>query len=587
MGVRAGMRALDVIPSVAGAAVIAGMLWMSNRGLEMIDEGYLLRLIAHPEATRPAGDVYLFGFLLHPLYEALGRDIALFRAVGILILAVGAASLAQEAVALLRARDVRVSRAQVVASALVTAASTALVLSFNVMVPAYRTVAVLGSMVAALGTARVFRGQPVMGGALVGMGTWLCFVGKPTSAIALAACLLVLAVTTRLLSWSAFTATVGGGLTAAVLTLVVARLSPAGAVEYLVKGAEGTQVLGSHPGLAVLLGIGDPNLQGLVVFAPFFVLPLVFAHVLRRRGQPRGSGWVDAVAVVALVGAAVSVAALGTKVMGPLATGWQVMSLALLIPVTAVAALARERLRSPLRRPAFEVGWLALLLVLPYVNAVGSNLPFGPAMAMASVFWVVALVLVTLGRADVPSDGGALVRVLSLVLALVVAIVWVVHSNGPEGGDLSGDLRAAPVEGGQLLLHPHDAVAAAVLRRAARAYGIDETTPVLDVSGMGAGYALMTGGRPLGRAHHYSYLPNSLEAARRAIAAETCEDREKAWLLYAPDNGSDLSRAFTGDLLGVSQDYEPVAGFDFVRDGDTWHMQLLRPRPSVASKLAC
>jgi len=101
------MRAVAGLPSVASAAVIVGMLWMSNRGLEMIDEGYLLRLTADPEATRTAGEVYLFGFLLHPLYEAVGRDIALFRAVGILVLSVGAAALGREAVALLRARDKR------------------------------------------------------------------------------------------------------------------------------------------------------------------------------------------------------------------------------------------------------------------------------------------------------------------------------------------------------------------------------------------------------------------------------------------------------------------------------------------------
>lgn len=575
-----------MVPSVASAAVIVGMLWMSNRGLEMIDEGYLLRLTADPAATRPAGDVYLFGFLLHPVYEAVGRDIALFRAVGILVLAVGAALLAREAVAVLRARDLPVSRAHEVSGALVAAASTALVLSFGVMVPAYRSVAVLGSMAAAVGTARVARDQPLRGGLLVGMGTWLCFVGKPTSAIALTACVLILAGTTRLLSWPALAATVGGGLTAAGLTLAVAHLSPADAVDYLAKGAEGTQVLGSHPGLAVLLGIGDPSLQGLV-FAPFFVLPLVVARVLQRRGKPGGRAGVDVVTMVALAGAAVFVAALGATLMGPLGTGWQLLSLALLIPLTAVALLARERRASPVRRPAFEVGWLALLLVLPYVNAVGTNLPFGPAMGVASVFWVVALVMVTLGRAAAPGDDGAVARMLSLVVALVVTIVWVVHSSGPEGGDLSTDLRAAPVAGGQLLLHPHDADAAVVLRGAAGAYGITESTPVLDVSGMGAGYALMTGGRPLGRAHHYSYLPHSVEAARRAVATETCADRARAWLLYVPDNGSDLSRAFTGDLLDVSRDYEPVAGFDFVRDGDTWHMQLLRPRPSVAAKLAC
>ena len=88
-------------------------------------------------------------------------------------------------------------------------------------------------------------------------------------------------------------------------------------------------------------------------------------------------------------------------------------------------------------------------------------------MALSSVFWVVALVVVTLGRPGVRTDDGPLNAALAMALALVAVMTCVVHSNGADGGDLSGDLRAAPVEGGRLLLHPRDA-AAAVLCAAAR-----------------------------------------------------------------------------------------------------------------------
>ena len=41
----------------------------------MVDESYLLRIITHPEATRQVGEVHLFGFVLHPRFEFVGRDV--------------------------------------------------------------------------------------------------------------------------------------------------------------------------------------------------------------------------------------------------------------------------------------------------------------------------------------------------------------------------------------------------------------------------------------------------------------------------------------------------------------------------------
>jgi hypothetical protein len=587
VGARVGGRTVALVPPGGAVVILVGVLWLTNRGLEILDEGYLLRLIADPQATRPAGDVYLFGFLLHPLYEAVGQDIAVFRVVGFLVVAAGAALLTREAVALLRTREVSVTQGQQAAAALVAAASTALLLSFNVMVPAYRTTALLGSMAAAAGMARVVHDRRVTGGALLGAGLWLCFVGKPTSAAALAVVVLALAVGTRLLSRVAVAAVVASGLVSAAATLLVARMTPADAVGYLSRGAHGADVLGSHPRLAVLLGWGDPGLAALLVFAPFFVVPLVVGLLLRRWTSPGRRGAVELGILAALVVSAVVAGVLATRAMGPLGTGWQLLSLGLVLPATVVVLLVRERFEAAARRPNAELAWIGLLLVLPYVDAVGTNLPFGPAMGLASVFWVVALVVVTLGRTGPGADRGHLDWALALCVALVAVVTWVVHHNGADGGDLSRDLRSAPVEGGRLLLRPQDAAIAVLLRGAATDNRIDERTPVVDLSGMGAGYALMTAGRPLGRAHMYGYLPHSVDAARVALAAETCPDRSSAWLLYSPGNTSDISPAFTGGVLDLARDYDVMVSFEFVRDGERWPMQLLRPRSSVAVKLGC
>ena len=74
-GVLAGVR-------LACLALVLSAVAFSWRGLDLGDEGYTLSLIAHPDAARPAGDVFLFGFVLHPLWVLCGEDIVRYRLLG-------------------------------------------------------------------------------------------------------------------------------------------------------------------------------------------------------------------------------------------------------------------------------------------------------------------------------------------------------------------------------------------------------------------------------------------------------------------------------------------------------------------------
>ena len=78
------------------AALLGTWIWASDRGLDRVDESYVLAYIADPDASRAAGEVNLFGFLLHPFYALVGEDIAAFRRVFVLLVAILAAWAAYE-----------------------------------------------------------------------------------------------------------------------------------------------------------------------------------------------------------------------------------------------------------------------------------------------------------------------------------------------------------------------------------------------------------------------------------------------------------------------------------------------------------
>jgi hypothetical protein len=581
------MRAVLTVPMIISAALLAGMLFLARRGLDVVDEGYLLRMIATPQATRPAGDVYLFGFVLHPLYELVSTDIAVFRMVGIAVTAGAAALLAHESLGLMKDHGVVLGPMREWSAVLAVAASSMATFSFNVTILAYRSVALLGLMATAAGLARLDRGGSLIGGGLVGIGLWTCFVGKPTSAAALLVVVAAVVLGFRLVSAPMVMSALASGGIAVGLTLLAAGMTPEEMVGYLLRGAHHSHLLGSHSSVGMLLGWGPLRLEGLLVFGPMVLAPFVAGMAFRTHAEQRHIPGADLLTALAVVAAAVVVAWVGARILGPSGYGWQILSLGLVLPVVGLTWLVRDRWREVRHGIPFEVAFVMLLLVLPYVSAVGSNVSFSVGMPLASVFWALALVLVCIRRDVRGSHGSQLFLVLSLVTAVVGAMAWVVHRDGLNGGNLSPVLQAAPVEGGQLMLRPDDARAAWQLRSVANRFRISHETPVVDLTGVGAGYALMSGGRPIARAHMYGYLPNSVNAARSALATATCRERAAAWLIYAPNNWMDISPAFTGDVLSLSQDYETVAEFTSRQVRGTWDMKLLRPLPSVGWKLGC
>ena len=200
MRARAAAGLAEAFSVVLAALVFAIMAWVADRGLDVVDESYLLRMVDNPQATRPAGDVYLFGFLVHPLYVLVGEDVAGLRLLGFAVVAAVAAVLCHESLALLRARGEVLRRSHALVATIVVAASSLLVYSFDVAVPAYRSVALIGLMLTVAGVARVMRADALVGGAAVGAGGWLTFVGKPTSAAALVVVVLLVVVAARLVS---------------------------------------------------------------------------------------------------------------------------------------------------------------------------------------------------------------------------------------------------------------------------------------------------------------------------------------------------------------------------------------------------
>ena len=583
---------LAAVPAVLAVTVMAAALALSRYGFDLVDESYFLSLVADPGANRDNGEIFLFGFLFHPLFAALGDDVAVLRAVSLLALTLTAGWMAHVVLGYVEgARNAYAGNAfgrswgiVVVAASAVSAVAT------NVRVPNYRTVSQLGLMLVAVALVWAARGQAKQAGLLLGSAWWLAVVGRPTTGAAVLLVVPAVLLASRLFSARLLGGCVIGAGLAAGLTMAIARMTPAQTLTYLFRGYTQNELLGGHASIRGMLGVATPQLTGFVALGLPVLAGAVLVDIMLSR-QPRLPTVLTAASVALFFVAVVLVvvASLRVPIDGDASV---VLSMGLVIPVWALVLLgAHGRLRpTAITEDRRLVVVLALLGVAPFLASVGTNAPFTYTMSLASTFWVLAAVIVARRCSDSASSARRLALVtsgvcLSVPMALLAALVTQV-GLGPSGGPT----RPVTVAGGSLRLATADADVLDLLSTVGADAGVTERTPVVDLTGIGPGYRFQLGPHPAGRPFFFGIFPGAKKAASYSLSWESCDERALAWLIYADDNPWDVSAAFTRGAVNLNTDYERMATFSPTQGPSAWRslqMQVLRPTPSVARKLGC
>lgn len=568
-----------LMAGVIAAATIAFVCGMSWRGLDLMDESYSLRLTQFPDASKPAGEPYLVGFLLHPVLQLCQGDIGAFRLLGFAVTAAVSALTARSVLGVYGAHSHGTSLRRVVV--LVCVSTSLMVYQLEIRVPSYRSVTVLGLLVATAGVAMVLRRRAWPGGVVLGLGGWLAFSGKPTSAALLAAVVLTMVVSRRL-PWQAAVGALASAAGGAAVTLAIAGLSPAEATWYLRNGARLVTLLSAYPDvLTILGGSGVRPFALLLLGTPF---ALLFVVLLVRHRTDGGDCGPRLVPALVLVASAAAVATGGIAAFAPRTLGYQMLAFGVLL-LLPVVHLGWGHLREMFPRGSARV-MAVVLLLMPYAYAIGSNRDVLTTTGMAAVFWALLCGVAVLhadaaSSPDDPPAAGISLLFVALVPAVVVAVAF---GDGPEGPELSRAGTAAPVAGGSLRLDPETAAVMTMLHEVAAREGVTRDTPVVDLSGMGAGYALGLGGRPLGRAHFYAFRDGNPSAAF-ALSMVPCIQRAGAWLVVADVEG--IRPAWAEDWGAARATYRAAASFSALRYGAVRRFDVLVPGPRTAAALGC
>ncbi|MBM6400938.1 hypothetical protein [Phycicoccus sonneratiae] len=575
-----------VVAGVVSVGLLVLLLGSAWRGLDPIDESYVLRLVRHPRSSVAAGEVYLFPFLLHPLLALCGNDVGLFRLVGDLVVGAVAAGCFVEGARLVASRPQRLALA---VGALTTAAAAQLVFLLEVRVLSYRSLALVGLLLAAWGVARVQRGRPLGGGALLGAGACLVFVAKPTSAVALLLVVVALGLWVRPPLRSLLTAA-GALLAGSVLVLALARMTPGDAGRYLAGGLDVVRRTGAYPSVPQLLGLGPVDVVALLFAVPLVVV--LGAWLVGRRHADDGATRVDAIVAPLLVLVGVGTAWLAVGLLSGSTNGYRTLGVGVVLLGLAVPVL--RGWTGEQRRRVLPV--LVLVALVPYLYAVGSNRELLTTTGQTAAAWVLLVGLLVVRSAgpvagpgpqvvdDLPPVApGLLVAACSCVVLMVAPLWW----DGPRSAQVSRADRPVGILDGTLDVTPEAAAVLGPLHEVARRGGIDDRTPVVDLTGTQASVALALGGPPLGRAHFYTSWNGGVDSARAALGRVPCTERARAWLVVPASGTPSLAEAWSADWARVAEAYVVAHRYTgYAATAGTEHL-VLRPGPGVAAALGC
>ncbi|WGS25995.1 hypothetical protein [Bradyrhizobium sp. ISRA464] len=546
------------LSAVTTAILFAWLLYYTSYGLSLNDEGFYLNSIANPFAYAINMPPSLFGFVYHWPYKWAGGDIAVLRMANVtLTMALG---WILSFLVIRRLWTVAWPYAAVLSAGI---ASMALLAFFTRLrlTPNYHTLNIQSISMVMIGLLladRPGRLRQVLGGILVGVGGWGCFMARPTTAAAIALIVILYVVFLRRKSLLPM---LGAALVALALLIVTAYLIDGGItglVSRMVNTAETEILLGSGHEVSRMFRIDRlPTSRSGIAIAVLVATALLLSMFIGATHKLLQSLSLAAVLIVTI-----AIAVLG---IDPISIKPRADLLFLVPTLTCLGATFYHQglvLRTQTPR---SIALALIFLVLPHLQALGSNVNYWGIAGFAALFWMLAVVAFL---SPLAQQERSLVTLVPLMVFAQLLTASVVNAGLLKPHGQVKDLRSYTAimtmrGGGKLVLSQsfRDYLAPAIAQ--ARAAGLDSGAPMVNLAGLGASLLYVLETRALGLPWLFGGYRGSSAVAVSTLGLEDCADLAKAWILIEPDGPLHLEQASVLASFGAGQsDYVVAATFE-------------------------
>ena len=211
---------------------------------------------------------------------------------------------------------------------------------------------------------------------------------------------------------------------------------------------------------------------------------------------------------------------------------------------------------------ARKLAFLLIVLFLPFVYAFGTSNLLWEMLPYASIFWIVASVLVV-GRCCTRSEAMNILAVLSTAVVGTTALLVAIGVEHPHRQPALRAQHSAVIVGeGILNLHETSAEYIRVLRNAVASIGFTPGTPVIDLTGRHPGTVFTLNASAPGLPWLLSGYIGSTTFAMAGLELASCGVLARSWLLFS---STDQIRMWFPDVIlsrfgfNIQRDYVEVA----------------------------
>ena len=544
---------------LSSVVLLAFVLKYCAYGFDFTDEGYYLAWISNPfiydfSTTQ-------FGYVYHPLYSLMGDSISGVRRANIII-TWALSSVLTYAILKLTAPQTTDSAFSLLSLSVAIASCSLVIFSFFLITPSYNSLNVQAALIVSIGLVLIVKDstrETLLGWLLTGFGGWLSFMAKPTTAVVLAAALIVFLSACRLVRIRPLLISVSA---ATALTLTTALVIDGSIVKFggrLITAASYIAIFDptySAGGLFRPVDINFTNAQKLFILAGCGVSILggLLAHIKNSAVAAHIFNFLFFLGCAASIGMAAELIFwdadlgewAGKILLGPFLAG-------LLFSLYALLFRASWS-------PQQSHVWLAIwFLLLPLMITFGSNGHLFNHSSLRSMFWVLAGVTLVGPYARQQQSWHALLPAALVIQFLVIVIFQGAIKNPYRQSDLrpNSELDGVKFRSSELKVSraSRDYIYTAISK--SRLAGFGQGDPVIDLSGQSPGLLFAMGASNIGRPWFGGGYPGSFDYVALSLSRVPCKKLAEAWILTEPDGprpiSNNVTTSFGGDL---SLDYQ-------------------------------
>jgi hypothetical protein len=533
----------------------------SAYGIDFTDEGYYLNWISNPFLYKDS--LSQFGYIYYPLYNLVDGNIAWLRRVNFFITFVLACTLVYLVINnLIKFDKINKIILCVLSSGIAISSFT----NIYIQTPSYNNLTFQALLITSIGIVLIDVNKfnkNVASYVIVGIGGWLTFMAKPSSAVGLAALVLMYIILSkqfqlRFLLISAITAftlfIISGYFIDGSITAYFER--------YFLSVKIQTVLQGGHS-INKIFRIDELNLSNKITLSIFIIFLISVYFIWLGSKNNKINNFIYNISCF-LILAIITTLSITNINWSPNYGAYQ-QYLVFGIGYACLFVIIILMLNNIIKIHDVHLGLFLVFLILPYIFALGTGNNYWWQSGAASFFWLISgFVLIIPWFCKLKLYQPMIFLVLLSQLITSIHIKERIEKPYRYNQSLRlDDSRIVINNNHQLILSKEFANYINDARYIAEQSGFTKEDAIIDLSGQSPGLLHLLGAKSIGTAWNIGGYKGSLDRAKARFNLVDCTDIANSWVLYEPKGPRSISADLLTSLgMNFSKQYKKVGSWE-------------------------